>query len=339
MKQVSGALAALIASAQFVQGAGPPGFFVPFDLYTFVLTSGLILTYTTADFPIAAPTPQIWQAPNVNGQGNLWFPGITWQPKIIDMAGTKATAHWKVGLDSDTWQVQIAPRPPGFAGITADLIGSMPWLQAAASGALDDADCIVSRAYFGTMPNWSPGSVGYIGAGAVPVGTLIMFRGYLGEVDLGQTTAILTINDYKQLLQQQMPRNLYGAACKHIFGDARCTINLASFTQSGVTSATSTPSTIIAQQTMPDPGGSHTYALGTMKMLAGANAGLSRFVMTWDGNATFGLLNPFPFAIAPGDSFSVSAGCDHTQATCNLYNNILNFRGETYIPAPEVSFG
>ena len=39
-----------------------------------------------------------------------------------------------------------------------------------------------------------------------------------------------------------------------------------------------------------------------------------------------------PFAPSPGDAFTVAAGCDHTQATCQgTFNNLPNFRGFPYV--------
>jgi uncharacterized phage protein (TIGR02218 family) len=336
VKQVSPALKALIEGGRFVQGEGLPGAFVPFDLYTIATTGGLVLLYTTADFPIAAPSEAIFSAPSVYGPGNVWFPGIVWTPVPIDMKETKATAHWKIGLDADSWTVKIAPRSAAQSGgiLPVDLIGSQPWLAAAAAGVLDNADCIVSRAYFASVPTYptAPG-------GAVPVGTMIMFRGYLGEVDLTTTAAVLTINDYRQVFQKQMPRNLYLAQCKNIFGDNRCTVSLALYTKTGAASAASTPAMIIAASAVPAPGGSGTYALGKLTMTGGLNKGFTRVVRAWDGGVTFGLLTPFPYPIAAGDAFSVSAGCPRTMAACTSFGNLPNFRGEPFTPVPEISLG
>lgn len=183
--------------------------------------------------------------------------------------------------------------------------------------------------------------IGPVGAGkgAVPVGIGIMFRGTLGTVNVTASMAQITVNDYKTCLTQQMPRNLYMGSCRNRFGDGRCTINLASFTNSGTASAASTRGQIIATANVPNPGGSGTYALGILKFTSGANAGLSQSVNTWDGGVTFGLLRPFPFNVAPGDTFTVSSGCNKSLANCKLYNNSANFRADPFTPAPELSIG
>ena len=52
-----------------------------------------------------------------------------------------------------------------------------------------------------------------------------------------------------------------------------------------------------------------------------------------DGSKTIGLLEPTPYEIKVGDEFSVRADCDKLKATCkDVYSNLLNFKGEPYIP-------
>lgn len=327
MKPASVALVALLAAA----GGLTP--LVQFDLYTFTLVGGGQLLYTTADFAILAPDATIWNAPTLDGSGTLWTPGMTWAPFMIDAARSRVTAKWKTGLDADSWPVSIMPRPFDLisGALFPDQIGSVPWLNAALGGALDNADVIVSRAYFSAMPT-HPIPV----AGLAPVGTLILFRGQVGQIDFTGSTAVVTINDYKAMLSQQMPQQLYQASCKNRLFDARCTLSAATFTKTGTAASGSTKASIVA--VVAAPGGSATFTLGTLTMTSGFNAGFSRLVSNWDG-AAFALLNPFPFTLAAGDTFSVTAGCNKTQAQCALFANSANFRAETYIPVPEISLG
>ena len=331
MKQVSAALSAIIQNSRAISQGGLPSGLVFYDLYTITTTSGLTLTYTTSLFPITAPSEAIFSAPKADGSGNVWYNGITWTPFPIDVKDSKATGHWKVGLDADQWQVKITPRYNTSPFLTTDMIGEQPWLAAAASGALDNADCIVSRAYFSVQPTrgGSPAQV--------PAGTLIQFRGYLSEVDCTVTSAVLTINDYRLLMQSQMPRNYYMPQCRFRFGSNRCGVRLAFYTKSGSAKGGSTPSQILSLSPVAAPNGSRTYAQGYMTMTSGLNTGFSRGVRAWDGGSTFGLLSPFPFEIAPGDNFVVVAGCN--KSNCSSFSNLPNFGGTPFIPAPEVSLG
>ena len=44
-----------------------------------------------------------------------------------------------------------------------------------------------------------------------------------------------------------------------------------------------------------------------------------------------------PYPLTVGDAYSVSAGCDRLFGTCKArYNNVVNFRGEPYIPGQDV---
>lgn len=74
------------------------------------------------------------------------------------------------------------------------------------------------------------------------------------------------------------------------------------------------------------------FDYGVLTMTSGLNNGLSMEVKTYTvGQIVLQL--PFPYAVAPGDTYSLTAGCDRSFATCkDRFNNVLNFRGEPYVP-------
>lgn len=45
---------------------------------------------------------------------------------------------------------------------------------------------------------------------------------------------------------------------------------------------------------------------------------------------------PLPFTPAPGDTFIIEPGCDKTLGRCQFYNNVVNFRGEPFIPGMDI---
>lgn len=49
------------------------------------------------------------------------------------------------------------------------------------------------------------------------------------------------------------------------------------------------------------------------------------------------LRQPFPFTVTAGDTFDLVAGCDRTLEDCLLYGNVVNFRGEPYVPGIEAA--
>jgi hypothetical protein len=50
------------------------------------------------------------------------------------------------------------------------------------------------------------------------------------------------------------------------------------------------------------------------------------------------MFNPLPFAVAPGDSFTVYPGCSKLFSVCQQFQAstaVENFGGELFIPPPE----
>lgn len=81
------------------------------------------------------------------------------------------------------------------------------------------------------------------------------------------------------------------------------------------------------------------FAYGTVKFISGANEGVTREVFTSDSSLNFVTLMPFPEDIAPGDGVELQFGCDKTLETCRQnFNNLLNFRGEPYVPGSDFVF-
>src|SRR5262249_22013884 len=141
----------------------------------------------------------------------------------------------------------------------------------------------------------------------------------------------------------QMPRHFYEAQCRHTLFDVGCNasgnMNAANFAVNGTVAAGSTQASIVGAA-LPVPKGSRTYALGKIVMTSGLNATFSRFIRSWDGASTLSLLNPLPFAVAPGDTFTAYPGCDKSygaQTGCKGFNNQPNYGGQPFIPAPEVA--
>ncbi|MBF4041879.1 DUF2163 domain-containing protein [Burkholderia pseudomallei] len=78
------------------------------------------------------------------------------------------------------------------------------------------------------------------------------------------------------------------------------------------------------------------FAYGKVTWLTGQNAGFSMEVKTFSpGVVTLAMAMPYPIAV--GDTYQIVPGCDRTIGTCFArYNNIVHFRGEPYIPGPDI---
>jgi len=290
-------------------------------LYTITLFGGAVIRFTDADFDIKGVSPSVL----VNGfsysSGGL----------RVDAKESKTQAHLKLGTDTDSWTVAIVPRPADLVtgAPFPDLVGSIPFLEACQSGAFDSADFQVDEAYFGGVPAWPipPGGVS-------PVGCRTIFAGTVAEVDTTNIAAIFTVNDYRALLSIQVPTHFYQGQCRHTLFDAGCQLSAANFAINGAVSAGSTASTIIANG-LPTPQGSGTYQLGRIVFTSGNNNTFQRTIKAWDGAFMLSLLNPLPFAVAPGDTFTVYPGCNKLLTTCQQFNNTINYGGQPFIPPPE----
>lgn len=77
------------------------------------------------------------------------------------------------------------------------------------------------------------------------------------------------------------------------------------------------------------------FTYGLVTWVTGANAGYSMDVRQFSpGTVTLAL--PMTYPITVGDTFTIVAGCDKTAATCkSRFANLLNFRGEPYVPGTD----
>lgn len=165
---------------------------------------------------------------------------------------------------------------------------------------------------------------------------VLLFQGRVAEVDADRSLATFTINDYRELLSQQLPRNLFAASCQNSFGDASCTVVLANFSENGVVLTGTTQSVINATLIRA----SDYYDMGKITFTSGQLKGLSFGVSTWTQGTpgTIALFNALPHMPASGDTFTIAPGCDKTFAGgCTKYSNTPNFRGFPYTPAPETA--
>ncbi len=303
----TGALVALLATRAFVWA----------DLYTITLATGVVLRLASGDSDWA-------------------YGGNTWSHSgpFIEHPDRKPTAHWKVGLDVDTWQFSVIPRAvdPISGAAYPDTIGSTPWLAAARAGALDGAVVQVDRAYLATWPAY-PRALAL-----APVGVVNIFTGRVAAIDVDRSAVMVSLNSHLELLDQNMPRNLYQAGCGRTLFDAGCSLVASSYAASLTVLAGSTQSLLIATSRLP--GGSGTYALGRILFTSGLNAGFSRSVRSMTQVTTtlqLTLIAPMPFAVAIGDTFTAWPGCDKQMATCTAWGNLANFGGQPYIPSPETA--
>ncbi len=194
--------------------------------------------------------------------------------------------------------------------------------QFAKSGGFDGARLSVDRSF-----SAAPGSTA--------CGSLNQFTGRIADLEITGVEVKMMVKSDLELLNVQMPRNLYMGQCVNSLYDARCGLSAAAFTVTANTTANSTRSSINCNLAQA----AGYFNLGTLKYTSGQNQNIERSVKLH----TTGVLVPsfpFPYVPAPGDLFVAKPGCDKLRTTCNSvkFSNEANFGGKPFIPAPELTY-
>jgi uncharacterized phage protein (TIGR02218 family) len=162
----------------------------------------------------------------------------------------------------------------------------------------------------------------------VSQGDINLRTGWLGEMKFSKNKFVIEVRGLMQSLARGIGE-LYSPSCRTHFGDARCGVNIASYTFSG--SVTS----VINNQVFVDSSRSEVegyFNAGKITFTSGANNGLAMEVKIFS-KKTITLVMPMPYDIVVGNSFSLVAGCDKSFTACaEKFNNAVNFRGEPHVP-------
>lgn len=167
-------------------------------------------------------------------------------------------------------------------------------------------------------------------------GAFSVKTGYLGAISRTSDGKYTTeVRGLTQLLAQNIIRG-YSDTCDVVkFGDNRCRFNVAAITINGTVVAETN-----RQQFSVDLAGDspvlYPFVGGTLTFTSGANEGFFREVKV-DPNANAGVIvfwEDFPEDMAPGDTFTLSPGCNRLLPTCrDIYNNLVHWRGRgVFIP-------
>ncbi len=174
------------------------------------------------------------------------------------------------------------------------------------------------------------------------MGVLKQLRGWLGEVTVEGGGYKAELRGLADALNKSVGE-VVGPACTAILGDARCTVDLTDYTTSGeVTSVVDTHrkfDTDLASATVrltPTSTGvppAGYFDAGLLTWATGANAGRRMEVKTSAADGRLELQLQMAAAIAPGDTFTVKAGCLKAREVCvTKFGNIVNFRGFPDLP-------
>ena len=163
----------------------------------------------------------------------------------------------------------------------------------------------------------------------------LLRKGHLGEVSHGELGFSAELRGLTHLLDQPQGR-LFQYGCEAVVGDARCTGDLALPAYRGKAAVLSAEQDRILSVTGLEAFGAGWFAGGVVTWVAGANQGRRAAVKIHrlSGSQTvIELWQAMGSAVSPGDSFSVTAGCDRQFSTCReKFANAQNFRGFPHMP-------
>ncbi len=170
---------------------------------------------------------------------------------------------------------------------------------------------------------------------AAPDSRVLMRKGNIGEVKRGKCAFQAEVRGLAHLLNQPTGR-AYGYSCDADLGDARCTIDLTDPRYRGV----GTVATISDQRRFTASGldgfADRWFAGGKLSWTSGANAGRAMEVKRHGvvgSRVSIELWQQMSEAVAIGDAFVITAGCDKQFSTCKAkFDNAVNFRGFPYMP-------
>lgn len=173
------------------------------------------------------------------------------------------------------------------------------------------------------------------------MGSLKLRRGWLGEVVVRDNAYTVEARGLTAALNAVVGE-LVSPACAAELGDARCGVDLSDYTATGEVVAVTNHRMFdtdlagaIVRLTPDDTGNPDAdyFAGGRLTWLTGLNAGLREDVRTYATTGEIALQLPMYRDIAPGDTFSVTAGCAKSRTVCIArFGNIVNFRGFPDLP-------
>lgn len=165
---------------------------------------------------------------------------------------------------------------------------------------------------------------------------LLLDIGTIGQVKRSEFGFTAELRGLAHQLDQETGR-LFQKGCAADLGDAKCGVALSAFTLSGAISKTDGATRFDAALAGYDDGW---FTAGKLTFTSGANSGALRSLKSDADNGTshsFELWTPLASALAVGDTFTLSAGCDKSFSTCRMkFANSANFRGFPHMPGNDV---
>jgi uncharacterized phage protein (TIGR02218 family) len=184
-------------------------------------------------------------------------------------------------------------------------------------GILENSWCDIFRLYW---TNTDP----VYGAG------ILTYSGRTGDITLVRGHVQVEINSYLELLNIQMPRNLYTTTCIHNLYATACGVHRPDYTEWAQIGSGSTKSALVITGLTHRDNGWFDQGIYV------ADSGWTRRTVKWWWNNVIYLSRPLVTLPAVGTWIQLAAGCDKLWGTCgNKFGNQSRYGGFPYIPKPE----
>ncbi len=169
------------------------------------------------------------------------------------------------------------------------------------------------------------------------MGRVILQTGTVGDVKAGGLTFNAEVRGLSQALQLVVG-DLYQATCRATFGDSRCKVNTGPLTVTG--SFTQAPSRRRLIDSSRGEAADY-FGGGLLRITSGDLAGVEIEVADYAAGGVFTLALPMPSNVAIGTTYEAVPGCrKRLLEDCKAkWANVVNFRGEPYVPGSDVILG
>jgi len=230
----------------------------------------------------------------------------------------RTRVRFSVGISTDKLTLTLNDTPANPVTVLG-----VPLVAFARARGFDNATLTLQRAF------WGMGAAG-------PVGAIHWFTGVVDGCEGDSHGFRLTVSSFTKFLEVPVPGDVYQSGCLNDLFAPKCGLNRSVYTVNSAATSGSNSYRNTFGVSLPQAAG--WFDLGGIAMTSGLNAGISRTVKAY-GGGLLSVLQPWPYPIAAGDSFSMYPGCDKTSATCtSKFNNRLSFRGQELIPTPETAY-
>lgn len=164
---------------------------------------------------------------------------------------------------------------------------------------------------------------------------LLLDIGTIGEIRREGDAFVAELRGVAARLDAEVGRR-YRATCCAELGDARCRVDLAAWRASGRVLAVPEPAAL--RIALDGSFAEGLFTGGGLAWTGGANAGIAADLRLQAGDLVELWERP-PRPVAPGDTFTLTAGCDKRLATCrDRFANAVNFQGFPHMPGNDAVF-